>query len=262
MSAAATRIDVTDADFQRTVVEASRERPVVVDLWASWCGPCRTLGPILEKVADEAGGAFLLAKLDVDANPGIAGALGVQSIPTVVAFRDGRPVDGFIGALPEPAVREFVGRLLPTAGDRAAEEASAVADAGDVASAERGYRDALAAEPGNRNAAVGLAHLLVERRAYEEASQLLAPLLPDPEADALLARIRVEGWATSATGGSRGDAGRRLAAAGDYRGALDAFLEALREEPDVRADILDVFAVLGEGDLVTEYRRKLTNALF
>jgi len=95
-------VEATDQNFLETVIEESKKRPVVVDLWASWCGPCRTLGPILEKVAGERAGSFLLAKLDVDANPYTAGQFGVQSIPTVVAFRDGQPVDGFVGAIPEP----------------------------------------------------------------------------------------------------------------------------------------------------------------
>lgn len=260
-AAAVTKIDVTDADFARTVLEASKERPVVVDLWASWCGPCRTLGPILEKVAEERGGAFLLAKLDVDANPGVAGALGVQSIPTVVAFRDGKPVDGFIGALPENAVNAFVDRLLPTAGDVAADAAAADADAGDLDAAETKYRAILADEPTNRPASVGLAILLVERGATDEATALLTPLLPDAEAEAVLARITVESWAALPTA-SPADAARRKAAEGDFRGALDDLLAVLPEDPEARASILEIFRLLGEGELVAEYRRKLTNALY
>ena len=260
-AATVTKIDVTDADFAQTVLEASKERPVVVDLWAAWCGPCRTLGPILERVADERGGAFLLAKLDVDANPGVAGALGVQSIPTVVAFRDGRPVDGFIGALPEDAVHAFIDRLFPSPGDVAAAAAAAEADAGNLDAAEAKYRAILADEPKNHAAAVGLAILLVERGATEEATALLTPLLPDAEAEAVLARITVESWAGLA-GTAPADIARRKAAAGDFRGALDDLLAALREDPEARASILEIFQLLGEGELVAEYRRKLTNALY
>jgi putative thioredoxin len=256
-----TKIDVTDADFAQTVLEASKERPVVVDLWAEWCGPCRTLGPILEKVAEERKGAFLLAKLDVDANPGVANALRVQSIPFVVAFRDGKPVDGFVGAIPEPQVNAFVDRLFPTAGDVAADAAAADADAGDLDGAEAKYRAILADEPKNHAAAVGLAILLVERGAADEATALLTPLLPDAEAEAVLARITVESWGALA-GGSPADVARRKAAEGDFRGALDGLLAALPDDPEARASILELFRLLGEGELVAEYRRKLTNALY
>lgn len=258
---ALTKIDVTDADFAQTVLEESKVRPVVVDLWASWCGPCRTLGPTLEKVAQERGGAFLLAKLDVDANPGVAGALGVQSIPTVVAFKDGKPVDGFVGAIAEPQVNAFVDRILPSPGDAAVEAIAAEAEYGDVASAEAGYRGILADEPKNRGAAIGLAHLLVERRAYDEATQLLTPLLPDAEAQAILSRITIEGWATLPEGSSADEA-RRRAAEGDFVGALEGLLAALPDEPDARASMVEIFTLLGDGELVAEYRRKLTNALY
>ena len=119
MAASMHTVDVTDQTFQEVVVEGSKERPVVVDMWAEWCGPCRTLGPILEKIADERAGAFLLAKLDTDANQMTAASFGVQSIPTVIAFKDGKPVDGFIGAYPEPEVNRFPWlelRVWPRAG--------------------------------------------------------------------------------------------------------------------------------------------------
>ena len=260
-TATVTKIDVTDADFAQTVLEASKERPVVVDLWAAWCGPCRTLGPILEKVADERKGAFLLAKLDVDANPGVAGALRVQSIPYVVAFRDGKPVDGFVGAIPEPAVNTFIDRLFPSPGDVAAGDAAAAADAGDLDAAEATYRAVLADEPKNHTAAVGLAILLVERGATDEATALLTPLLPDAEAEAVLARITVESWA-SLPGAAPADIARRKAAEGDFGAALDGLLAALPQDPEARASILEIFRLLGEGELVAEYRRRLTNALY
>ena len=143
MNAITNVIDVTDANFEQVVIEGSKDRPVVVDLWAEWCGPCKTLGPILEKVAGERAGAFLLAKLDVDANPMVAGAFGVQSIPTVIAFKDGEPVNGFVGAYPEEAINQFVDLLLPTEAELEVEEAQAEAEAGDLDGAEQDYRDAL-----------------------------------------------------------------------------------------------------------------------
>jgi putative thioredoxin len=259
-------IDVGDDDFVEKVLEESKRRPVVVDFWAAWCGPCRTLGPVLEKVAEEHGGEFLLAKLDTDANPYVSSQFRIQSIPNVWAFVDGKPVDQFIGAYPEPAVREFVQRLLPTEADRDAAEAAEAAAAGDPEAAERGFREALESDPSNHAAALGLGALLVERGDAEEARALLQPLVPDPEADRLLARLRVAEWAGLSDGSPLTQA-KRMAGDGRYREALDGLLGAVRYSPEdrdsARSAMLDVFAVLGEDEpLVREYRSKLAAALF
>jgi putative thioredoxin len=266
MSTASNVIDVTDATFEDVVVEGSKERPVVVDLWAAWCGPCRTLGPILEKVADERDGAFLLAKLDVDAN-GVGNALlqavKSQGIPTVVAFKDGQAVSMFIGAYPESEVNAFVDQLLPTEADLEAREAEAEAEAGDLEGAEQGFRDALEKDPESRDAALGLARLLLARGDVDEARPLVMRHLPDPEAEQLHAEIEVRGWALEPANGTLASA-RRLAAKGAWREALDGMLGALQDDrDDARQAMVTVFAALGEEhELVAEYRRKLTAALF
>ena len=263
MNAITNVIDVTDANFEQVVIEGSKDRPVVVDLWAEWCGPCKTLGPILEKVAGERAGAFLLAKLDVDANPMVAGAFGVQSIPTVIAFKDGEPVNGFVGAYPEEAINQFVDLLLPTEAELVLEEAQAEAEAGDLDGAEQDYREALAKDPQNREAAVGLGRILVDRADVDEARTLLSPFLPDPDAERLLAAARVQGWGASPGEGPLGEA-RALGAAGRWREAFEAMLQQLPADRDgARDTMLDGFAALGDEDpMVIEYRRKLANALF
>ncbi len=255
-------VDVTDADFEERVVDESKRRPVVVDLWAEWCGPCRTLSPILERAAEDRGGRFLLAKLDVDSNPMTARAFGVQSIPMVIAFRDGQPVDGFIGAIPEGMVEEFLDRVLPSQADLTAQGALKEEQAGDVEDTEQGYRDALSAEPDNRAARLGLGRILADRGDAEEAREILAPLLPDPEAERLLAGLRVAEWGAVEGPGTLASA-EWLAAQGKWRDALEGMLGALGDDPTAREAMLDVFAVLGDDDpLVTEYRRKLANVLF
>jgi putative thioredoxin len=257
-------IEATDENFERVVVEGSKERPVVVDLWAEWCGPCKTLGPILEKVATERAGAFLLAKLDVDANPMVASMFGVQSIPTVIAFRDGQPVTGFVGAYPEPAVNEFVDSLLPTEADLVAQEALAEADAGDVEAAEATFREALEKDPDNAEAKIGLGRILAERGELEAARELVRPLLPDPEGERVMAITRVREWASVEGPGTLASA-RRLAAQGKWREAFDAMLAALQgdDRDEARAAMVDGFAVLGDDDpMVVEYRRRLASALF
>jgi putative thioredoxin len=258
-----TVVEVTDATFEQLVIEESRSRPVIVDLWAAWCGPCKSLGPILEKVARERGGEFLLAKLDVDANPSTSQAFGVQSIPTVVAFKNGQPVDGFVGAYPEPAVNQFVDAVLPTEAEQELADARAEEREGDVAGAEEGYREALAADEGNRDARVGLARILLDRGELDEARALIAPVLPDPDAERIASAIRVAGWRMLAGGGNGLDEAKRLAANARWREALEWMLASAREDTDARDAMVDVFNVLGEDDpIVPEYRRKLANALF
>jgi len=259
-------VEVTAETFEDIVVEGSKTRPVVVDLWAEWCGPCRTLGPILEKIASERDGAFLLAKIDIDANrigQELLAAVRSQGIPTVVAFRDGVPASMFIGAQPEPAVGEFITALLPTEADRAAEEARAEAEAGDIAGAERRFREVLEKDPESAEARVGLSGILADRGEVQEAEALVRPLLPNPEAERVLARVRVHGWGSIDGEGKLASAKRR-AAQGAWHEALEGMLDALDDDREAaREAMVDVFAVLGDDNpLVVEYRRRLARALF
>jgi putative thioredoxin len=258
-------IEVTDENFEQVVIEGSKERPVVVDLWAAWCGPCRSLGPTLEKVAEERKGAFLLAKVDVDAQSvgqALLQAVKSQGIPTVVGFRDGAAVDMFIGAYPEPAVNEFVDRLMPSEADLDAQEALEEEAEGDLEDAEAKFREALETDQSNRTARLGLGRILATQGAASEARQTLMPLLPDPDAEKVLSEIEVASWAAASEPGTLASA-KRLAAQGKYREALDGMVGALADDPDARQAMLEVFAVLGDEDeLVPEYRRKMANALF
>jgi putative thioredoxin len=260
-------VEVTDADFEQLVIEGSKDRPVVVDLWASWCGPCRTLGPILEKVAAERGGAFRLAKVDVDASgygQALLQAVRSQGIPTVVAFRDGEPVNMFIGAYPEEEVNRFIDAVLPTEAEVAAEEAEAEAAAGDVEGAEARFREALDADPDNADAAIGLARILADRGEDDEARALVEPHRTEAEAAHVVATLDVRSWA-----GLGGDdpltEARRAAAEGRWETALDTMLEALAgaDREAAREAIVTVLTALGgEHPLVPDYRRRLTNALY
>jgi putative thioredoxin len=232
-------IDVTDATFQTEVIERSRTTPVVVDLWAPWCGPCRTLGPILEKVIDATGGKVVLAKVNVDENPQISGAFRVQSIPAVYALKNGQVVDGFMGAYPEQAVQRFVDGLLALAAPSPVEQLVA---AGDEAS----LRQALELEPGNEDAVVALAELLVEQGQHEEALALLARV---PETD------RVRHVAAQA----------RLAGRppDDYDAQLTELLDRVKADEEARQRFLDILELMGPDDARTaRYRKALTARLF
>jgi putative thioredoxin len=259
-------VEVTDETFEQVVIEGSKTAPVVVDLWAAWCGPCRTLGPTLEKVAGERDGAFTLAKIDVDAHQvgnALLQAVRSQSIPTVIAFRDGEPVSMFIGAYPEDEVNRFVDSIMPSEAELEAAAAAEELVAGDVAEAEAGFRDALEKDPGSRDAGLGLAAILVDRGDLAEAQPIVMQHLPDPEAERLHARIEVAGWADEPGTGTIG-AAKAAAAAGRWSEALERLTRALGEDRDpARQALVTIFAALGEDDpLVPEYRRKLAAALY
>jgi putative thioredoxin len=231
-------IDVTDATFQTEVIDKSSEVAVVVDLWAPWCGPCRTLGPILEKVIDENDGV-VLTKVNIDENPAIAQAFGVQSIPMVVAIRDGQPVDGFLGAVPEHNVREFVERLAPS---EAQQELRALLEAGD----EDSLRAVLERDPGNEEAILALAELWIDTGDSDEALALLARLPETDRVRHVAARARL---ATKPTD--------------DYDARLGSLLDRVKADEDARREYLDILELMGPDDPRTAaYRKQLTSRLF
>ena len=232
--------DVTDLTFEQDVIERSKTGPVVVDLWAEWCGPCKTLGPILEKVIGETDGEVFLAKVDVDANPQVAQAFQVQSIPAVYALEDGQIVDGFVGAQPEPMVREFVARLT---GAKEPTEVELLVEKGDEAS----LRAALEIEPDNHDAVIGLAELLVLDEKPDEALQLLARLPESAETRRVAALARV-GVPESQDG---------------IDAELQELLPRVKVDQDARQRFVDLLELLGTDDPRTaDWRKRLTAALF
>ncbi len=271
-------MDVTSEDFATTVLQTSYQIPVVVDLWAEWCGPCKVLGPVLERAAGEGGGRWMLAKLDVDQNPELAQQFGVQGIPTVVAFKDGEEVDRFTGALPEAQVRAFIERLLPSELDLATVEGDAALEAGDEEKAAEIYRTVLASDPTHQDAGLSLAGLLLEDDDRQGALDVLGRLAPTEavkqlQAYARLGRQSVELGAleaAAATGGpgDRLALGRGQAASGESESAIATLMGVIgeRTEPEsdeARATLLDVFELLGnENPAVADARRRLANGLY
>lgn len=287
MSAAAPSphvFDATEANFQTAVLDASFDQPILVDLWATWCGPCKTLGPLLEKVVDDYNGAIRLAKIDCDKEQMLAASFGVRSIPTVVLIREGQLVDAFTGALPEKAIREFLARHVQP-GDASAEEpAAAVHETPEQAIAR--IQQEIAAEPdkaelkldlavaqmqaGNAAAAeVELdtlpANLAGDDRAKRLRGQLeFAHSLKDAPAAAEL-RARIERDPNDHA--ARDLLGVRLLIDGDAAAGLDQFLHVLRSdrawnEGQAKKRLIAAFNVLDDEDLVGTYRRKMASLLF
>ncbi|MBX9584194.1 MAG: thioredoxin [Gemmataceae bacterium] len=276
--------DATAATFQAQVVDQSKTRPVVVDFWAPWCGPCRQLGPALERLAAEKAGAFALVKINTDDQPDLAQAFGVSGIPAVFAVKDGQVVDQFVGLLPEDQLRAFVDRLGPSEEETQAADALEL-EGRDPAAAEFAYRQMFAAHPDDPGARVGLARVLLARPGNEaEAAELLS--LVDPgdhlaEADRLRALLRVrdapyaDGDLAAARAAAKPDdaegqyqLGRVLAARGDYLSALDTLLAAAEADRElgrtrVRELMVDIFQVIGpRSPEADDYRGRLRNLLY
>lgn len=282
--------DTSTASFSADVIQESRRQPVLVDFWAPWCGPCKQLAPALEKVVQEAGGRVKLVKLNIDEHPAIPGQLGIQSIPAVIAFKDGQPVDGFMGAVPESEIREFVTKISAGGGNRIEEALAAAAEAreaGDQQMAAQIYSAVLQQEPDHVEALAGLADLLFEAGQVEEARAVLDRVPEAKNNAASVAAVRAKmALAEEVAGlGDSAELQRRLEAdQADHQARFDLALiqnaQGRREEAAenllaiVRADrswndeaartkLLELFEAWGLSDPVTlSARRKLSSLLF
>jgi len=282
----------SDQSFMADVIEASNQQPVLVDFWAPWCGPCKTLGPLIERVVAEQAGKIKLVKINIDENPVVAGQLGVRSIPAVFAFDKGRPVDGFMGAVPEGQIRSFIDKLLEGTDDgkaiaEALEQADQAYQAGDIGGAAQVYA-AIINQDGEQVAAIaGLARCYlangdVERAqgtlemaaedkrqdpAWQSARKAVDLMADAPDADSFQAAIsRVE--AAPDDHAARFDLADKLAAAGRHRDAIDHLLAILSSQMDwedgkAKAKLLEVFEAAGPKDPATlEGRRRLSSLMF
>ena len=286
--------DTTTAAFSRDVLDESRQQPVLVDFWAPWCGPCKQLTPMIERVVKEAAGRVKLVKMNIDDHPSIAGQLGIQSIPAVIAFVGGRPVDGFMGAVPESQIRQFIDKIAGPMVDHAAEEIAAVlteADAllgaKDAVSAAELYAAVLQADPENANALVGMANCMILTGQTEQARGMLAnlpeALEKDPAIIALLKKLAQIEEARklgdpdaleAALQADSNDHASRLKLAkirnveGDREAAADHLLYIMKkdrtfEDDGARKELVGFFEVWGPMDPATiAARRKLSSILF
>jgi len=275
-------LDVGLADFQQHVLDESKHRPVVVDFWAPWCGPCKSLKPILEKLAAEYGGRFLLAKINSDDNQELAARYDVRGIPSVKAFVNGEMVDAFSGALPEGEVRVFLDRLIPSPAEELRAQAAGLRAAGDLTAALQALAEASKVDPNHVGVRLDAAEIMLDLGEADEARRLIGsvPDDADPRVAQLKARLQfmgVEGEdvaaLTAQVAANENDLAARLklanllVAAGQYEAGMDQLLEIVRRdrgfEDDIgRKTLLSVFDLLGGGELVSRYRRQLSSLLY
>lgn len=280
--------DGSDASFMKDVIEASQTRPVIVDFWATWCGPCKTLTPALEKAVMDAKGAVALVKIDVDKNPGIAGQLRIQSIPTVYAFVGGRPVDAFQGAIPASQIKAFIEKLAGPAGaseiDVVLTEAAEALTLGDISGAAQAYAAVLQAEPENLKAIGGLARCYLLNEDLERAAEIIA-MAPanahDPDLDAVRASLSLLQSAPSETASleariqsdpadheARLGLANALAAKGRTSEAIDQLIASIEldrswNEEAARKQLLQIIEAAGPGSAeARQGRRRLSAVLF
>lgn len=283
--------ETTTRDFARDVLDASQAAPVLVDFWAAWCGPCKQLGPVLEKVVKDAKGKVRLVKMNIDDHPEIAGQLGIQSIPAVIAFVKGRPVDGFMGAQPESQIKQFIERIAgpigPSDSDKLIEAGQAALSAGTFPAAADAFLKALDLDPDNVAASAGLARALIGNGQLEDARSVLDQLPPAKAGDAAVAGARAElelAERAASVGDTRAlqarvdadptdhavrfELAEALAAKGDRQAAVDQLIEIVRRdrtwnEEAARKKLVQFFEAWGMTDPMTLYgRRRLSSVLF
>jgi putative thioredoxin len=279
-------IDVNEENFELAVLEQSKQVPVLVDFWAEWCGPCKVLGPVLERLAEEYAGAFIVAKVNVDENPSLAAAFRIQGIPAVKLFKDGDLASEFTGALPEPMVREFLSKFLPSAADKQAQEAAALEADGKTAEARALYQSILDSDPNHPKSLLGMGRLAMDAGDSDAALDLLdrISVVADErkEAERLIARLKLQNGAAAQdlqalrakveaepnNLDARLALAQALAGMENYREALPQFLDIVKtdrafQDDAARKAMVQIFDVLGSDDPLTDqYRTELAKVLF
>lgn len=279
-------IDITEENFETEVIQQSEQTPIVIDFWAPWCGPCQQLAPLLEKMVEEFQGKIRLAKINIDEQQGLAAAFQVQSIPTVVAFLNGQPVDQFQGLLPEETLREWIARLVPSPVEILFQEGQAIEES-DPAAAEAKYREAAALDPDNDVIKLRIAAVLAKLSRFDECAQIIQELekrgFLEPEAEQIKSQLELQAGAEEAGGTEAARAALEadpenpalkialadaLAISNKHEEALEICLSIIEQDKtgagvEAKATILRIFDLLGpQSDLTSVYRRKLATLLY